>query len=70
MEKALELTIERTIPYFDKEIFFQVVKGGKTALIVAHGNSLRGIVKEIMKISNEDIVKYEIATGKATVIYL
>ena len=61
--ESLELTIKRTIPYFDKHILPSIVEG-KTVLIVAHGNSLRGIVKQIMNISNDDIVKYEIATGK------
>lgn len=61
--ESLKMTVDRTLPYFDREILPKV-KDGKTVLIVAHGNSLRGIVKELMHISEEDIVKYEIETGK------
>ena len=61
--ESLKMTIERALPYFDREILPKV-KEGKTVLIVAHGNSLRGIVKEIMNISEQDIVGYEIETGK------
>lgn len=60
--ESLEMTINRTLPYFDTEILPKL-KDGKTVLIVAHGNSLRGIVKEVMTISDEEIVNYEIATG-------
>jgi 2,3-bisphosphoglycerate-dependent phosphoglycerate mutase len=64
--ESLKMTIERTLPYFDKEILPRV-KEGKTVLIVAHGNSLRGIVKEVMKVSDSEIVAYEIATGNPLV---
>ncbi|MCH9617272.1 MAG: 2,3-bisphosphoglycerate-dependent phosphoglycerate mutase [Chlamydiia bacterium] len=60
--ESLEMTIKRTLPYFDKEILPRV-KAGETVLIVAHGNSLRGIVKEVMDVSDSEIVAYEIATG-------
>ena len=60
--ESLKMTINRTLPYFDKEIL-PLVKEGKTVLIVAHGNSLRGIVKEVMNISDDNIVSYEIGTG-------
>lgn len=60
--ESLKMTIARTLPYFDKEILPQI-KEGKTILVVAHGNSLRGIVKEILEINDEEIVGYEIATG-------
>ena len=60
--ESLEMTINRTLPYFDTEILPQI-KSGKTVLIVAHGNSLRGIVKEVMNISDKEISGYEIATG-------
>ena len=38
-------------------------KIGKNILIVAHGNSIRAIVKMLKKISNNDIVKLNIPTG-------
>lgn len=60
--ESLKMTIERTLPYFDTVILPRIKKG-ETILIVAHGNSLRGIVKEIMNVSNDAIVGYEISTG-------
>jgi 2,3-bisphosphoglycerate-dependent phosphoglycerate mutase len=36
---------------------------GKNVLITAHGNTIRGMVKELDGISDEDISKFEIATG-------
>ena len=36
---------------------------GKDVLITAHGNTIRGMVKELDGISDEDIPKFEIATG-------
>jgi 2,3-bisphosphoglycerate-dependent phosphoglycerate mutase len=53
----------RTIPYFKKEIMTQLKKK-KNTLIVAHGNSLRAIIKYIEKISDEEIPNLELATGK------
>lgn len=64
--ESLKMTIERTLPYFDKEIL-PLVQAGKTVLVVAHGNSLRGIVKEVMSVSDSDIAGYEIATGEPLV---
>ena len=64
--ESLAQTIERTLPYFEARIM-PLLKKGKTVLVVAHGNSLRGIVKEVMNISDSDIVGYEIATGKPLV---
>lgn len=46
MFESLELTIKRTLPYWNDTIVPQL-KQGKTILIAAHGNSLRGIVKHL-----------------------
>ena len=43
---------------------------GKRVLVVAHGNSLRGIVKHLSNISDEDIVGLEIPTGQPLVYEL
>ena len=50
------------LPYFEIEIMPKV-KEGLNILIAAHGNSLRALVMELEKISSEEIVKLEIATG-------
>ena len=50
------------LPYFELEIMPKV-KEGLNILVAAHGNSLRALVMELEKISSEEIVKLEIATG-------
>ncbi|CAG5124181.1 unnamed protein product [Candidula unifasciata] len=60
--ESLKDTIERTLPMWYDQIV-PAMKQGKRVLIVAHGNSLRGFVKHLDKISDEDIVSLEIPTG-------
>ena len=60
--ESLEMTAERTIPYFTEEIVSDL-ESGKNVLVTAHGNSLRSIVMHIEDISPEDIVSLEIPTG-------
>ena len=60
--ESLKNTAERVLPYFELEIMPKV-KEGLNILIAAHGNSLRALVMELEKISSEEIVKLEIATG-------
>ena len=61
--ESLEMTAERTIPYFKEEILPDLEEG-MDVLVSAHGNSLRSIVMHIEKISPEDIVSFEIPTGE------
>ncbi len=60
--ESLEMTAIRTIPYFEEEILPDL-EAGMDVLVSAHGNSLRSIVMHIERISPEDIVSFEIATG-------
>jgi len=60
--ESLKDTCERTIPYYKTRILPEL-QAGKTILIVAHGNSLRSIIKYIETISEEEIPKVEIPTG-------
>ncbi len=61
--ESLKMTSERTLPYFLSEIMKEVEEG-KSVLVVAHGNSIRAILKHIENLSDEQIVKREIATGE------
>ena len=61
--ESLEMTAQRTIPYFVDEIVPDLEQG-HNALVSAHGNSLRSIVMHIEDISSEDIVSLEIPTGE------
>ena len=60
--ESLKNTAERVLPYFELEIMPKV-KEGLNILVAAHGNSLRSLVMELEKISSEEIVQLEIATG-------
>jgi len=60
--ESLKLTIDRTMPYWFETIEPQI-RAGKKVLIVAHGNSLRGLVKYLDQMSDEDITTLNIPTG-------
>ena len=60
--ESLKDTAERVIPYFKNVIKPNLESNN--ILICAHGNWLRALVMHIEKISSEEIVKLEIATGE------
>lgn len=60
--ESLEMTAERTIPYFEEEILPDL-ESGMSVLVSAHGNSLRSIVMHIEHILPAEIVSLEIPTG-------
>ncbi len=62
LSECLKDTVERFLPYWEQEIIPDI-KAGKKVLIVAHGNSLRALVKYLDKISDEEIVGLNIPTG-------
>lgn len=62
LTESLKETVARFVPYWESDIAPQV-GAGKRVLIVAHGNSLRALVKHLDKISDEDIVELNIPTG-------
>jgi 2,3-bisphosphoglycerate-dependent phosphoglycerate mutase len=67
--ESLKDTAARTLPYYHEAIEPMVVSG-KTILIAAHGNSLRSLVMHIEKLSPEQILKRELATGEPVVYTL
>jgi 2,3-bisphosphoglycerate-dependent phosphoglycerate mutase len=60
--ESLKDTVARAVPYFNSAIA-PALQSGKRVLVVAHGNSLRGIIKHLSKIGDEEIVGLEIPTG-------
>ncbi len=62
LTESLKETVARFVPYYQAEIEPQI-KAGKQVLIVAHGNSLRALVKYLDNISEQDIIKLNIPTG-------
>jgi 2,3-bisphosphoglycerate-dependent phosphoglycerate mutase len=62
LTECLKDTVERFLPYWHETIV-PTLKKGKKVIIVAHGNSLRALVKYLDNISDEDILKLNIPTG-------
>lgn len=62
LTESLRDTIARALPYWECEIL-PALAYCDSILVVAHGNSLRGIVKHIKGISNADIAALEIPTA-------
>ena len=60
--EALKQCIERVMPFWECEIFPKL-KTVDNIIVVAHGNSLRGVVKHLKGISDEAIVKLNIPTA-------
>ena len=60
--ECLKDTVKRFLPYWHGTIA-PSMQSGKRVLIVAHGNSLRALVKYLDKISDEEIVGLNIPTG-------
>jgi len=61
--ESLKDTCERVLPYFRSRIEKDLLEG-RNVLVVAHGNSLRAIVKHIEGISDSGIPLVEIPTGQ------
>jgi 2,3-bisphosphoglycerate-dependent phosphoglycerate mutase len=61
--ESLKDTIARAVPYYEREIA-PALQAGKRVLVAAHGNSLRGIIKYLSNIGDDEIVGLEIPTGK------
>ena len=62
LTECLKDTVERFLPYWTDEIVPEIL-AGKKVLIVAHGNSLRALVKHLDNLSDQEIVELNIPTG-------
>lgn len=60
--ESLKDTVERILPYWQKEIF-PALEIMDQILIVAHGNSLRGIIKYLKQLSDEEILSLNLPTA-------
>jgi 2,3-bisphosphoglycerate-dependent phosphoglycerate mutase len=60
--ESLKTTIERVMPLWNDEIAPRL-SAGENLLIVAHGNSLRGMVKHIKGMSPDEILELNIPTA-------
>ncbi|MDT8363149.1 MAG: 2,3-diphosphoglycerate-dependent phosphoglycerate mutase [Nitrosomonas sp.] len=62
LAESLKDTVERFLPYWNDTIAPRVM-AGLNVIIVAHGNSLRALIKHLDQISNQDILNCNIPTG-------
>ena len=67
--ECLADTVDRFLPYWHDQIKEDILNN-KKVLIVAHGNSLRALVKYLNNVSDENILKYNIPTGAPLVFEL
>ena len=67
--ESLADTIRRAVPALSERVFPEL-RAGRRVLVVAHGNSLRGLVKHLSGLSDEEIVHFEIPTGVPIVFEL
>lgn len=62
----LKQVYERVIPYFEAEILPKL-QSGENILLVAHGNSIRALIKYLEDISDEDVADVEMKFGQVLV---
>jgi len=67
--ESLKTTLARVQPYWEDRIAAELLRG-RNVLVAAHGNSLRGIVKHLDGISDEDIAGLNIPTGMPLIYQL
>lgn len=60
--ESLKDTAARTLPYFEKQIR-PALERGENIIVAAHGNSLRSIVMDLEKLTREQVLELNLATG-------
>ena len=60
--ESLKTTLERVLPFWEDHVAPALMQG-RNVLIVAHGNSLRALVKQLDQLSESAIVELNIPTG-------
>jgi 2,3-bisphosphoglycerate-dependent phosphoglycerate mutase len=60
--ESLKDTLARVLPFWESRVVPEL-RAGRNVLIVAHGNSLRALVKMLDGMSERDIVEFNIPTG-------
>lgn len=62
LTESLKETVDRILPYWQDTIYPSLIEHDQI-LVAAHGNSLRGIIKYLKNISNEDIISLNLPTA-------
>jgi len=69
LTESLKDTEERLLPYWKETIIPQII-ANKNIIIAAHGNSIRALIKNLEKLSEEEIIKVEIPVGNPLIYEL
>lgn len=67
LSESLLDTMKRCVPLWEYKIRYDI-QNGNNVLVVAHGNTLRGLVKAIDNIGDRDIEDVVIPAGKITAL--
>ena len=67
LAESLENTVERVRRVWHAHIS-SAIRRGERVIVVAHGNSLRALLKDLDNISDRDIAELEVPTG-APLVY-
>lgn len=60
--ECLKDNVERVLPLWNESIA-PALKAGKRVLLVAHGNSIRSLIKYLDQVSDEDIMEINVPNG-------
>jgi len=60
--ESLKITLDRVLPYWNSTLAPEI-KSGKRVIVVAHGNSIRALVKYLDNVSEAEITELNIPTG-------
>jgi 2,3-bisphosphoglycerate-dependent phosphoglycerate mutase len=60
--ESLKITLDRVVPYWHSTLI-PVIQSGKRVIVVAHGNSIRALVKYLDDVSEAEITELNIPTG-------
>ena len=67
--ESLASTIDRVLPVWQESII-PAIRAKRRVLIVAHGNSLRALIKHLANLSNDEILEVNIPTAQPLVAKL
>ena len=60
--ESMAVCLERVRPFWKETVWPRIVQGDKV-LLVAHGNSIRALLKDLQDLSEEEVLKLNIPTG-------
>ena len=69
LTECLKDTVARVLPFWN-DAMAPAIRSGKRVVVAAHGNSIRGIIKHLSNIGDDEIVGVEIPTGQPLIYEL